>query len=151
MQKAKVNPALDSLFIPGMEPFAERPTDAYIDMKDIGIYTESERYDMSPTLDNFTCFTGLDRGVQPDLPGDTYNISCLLYLSSPDCKDPVIQDDFPYYFSYYDQFDPLSDKFAETATQAEKREDHGRYTEAGRSSAPGAIPEYPQAEAVVPE
>ncbi len=119
-QKAKVNPALDSLFMPGMEPFVERPADAYIDMKDIGIYTESERYDMSPTLDNFACFTGLDRGELPELPGDTYDISCLLYLSSPDCKDPVIQDDFPYYFSYYDRFDPLCDRFAEAATEGEK-------------------------------
>ena len=119
-QKAKVNPALDSLFMPGMGPFVGRSTDAYIDVKDIGIYTESERYDMSPTLDNFTCFTGLDRGEMPDLPGDSYDISCLLYLSSPGCKDPVIQDDFPYYFSYYDRFDPLSDKFAEAATPTEK-------------------------------
>ncbi len=89
-------------------------------MKEVGIYAEYEQHDMSPTLDNFACFTGLDRGEQLDLPGDIYDISCLLYLSSPDCKGPVIQDDFPYYFSYYDRFDPLSDKFAEAATQAEK-------------------------------
>lgn len=55
-------------------------------MKDIDIYTESERYDMSPTLDNFACFTVLDRGEQPDLPVDTYDISCCSTSLHPTAK-----------------------------------------------------------------
>lgn len=119
-QRIKTNPDLDALYHPGLEPFIESPGSAYVNMKDVGIHTENERYDMSPTLANFAAISELDKGEIPSLPTDTYDISCLLYLSSPECKDPEIQDEYPNFFSYYDRFDPLGERFAAVGTETEK-------------------------------
>lgn len=51
---------------------------------------------------------------------ETYNISCLLHLSSPQCNDPVIQDDFPNFFYYGDRFNPLWTRFDQAANDHEK-------------------------------
>ena len=121
-QKAKVNPEMSfaGLYDTESAPFGILPANCYIDMKEVGIYTESEQYDMSPTLDNFVRFAGLDRGEIPDLLDDTYNIGCLLYLSSPKCSTPDIKDELPNFFYYGDRFNPLSEQFAKAATEEEK-------------------------------
>lgn len=119
-QKMKINPDLDALYDSGPQPFGQLSADRYTDMKEIGIYTENERVDMSPTLRNFAAISETDKGEIPDLPADTYDIGCLLYLASPECTDPVIQDEFPNFFSYYDRFDPLAERVAEARTAPEK-------------------------------
>ena len=89
-------------------------------MDQIGVYTENQRYDLAPTLENFIQFSGLGNGKTPSMRDETYNISCLLYLSSPQCNDPVIQDDFPNFFYYGDRFNPLWARFDQAANAHEK-------------------------------
>lgn len=119
-QRAKVNPDLEALYCGDPEPFGVLPADCYTDMKEIGIYTGCEHYDMSATLANFAALAGFDEGENPFIPEHTYNIGCLLYLSSPECRDPTIQDDFPNIFSYHDWFDALAERFAKATTDTEK-------------------------------
>ncbi len=98
-QLAKVNPALQTLWQDESTPFGQVPEKYYLNMDQIGVYTENQRYDLAPTLENFIQFSGLDNGETPSMRDETYNISCLLHLSSPQCNDPVIQDDFSQLFS----------------------------------------------------
>lgn len=119
-QKAKANPDLDALYEDGPEPFGELPGDRYADRKEIGVYTISEHVDMSATLANFAAISRMDEGEIPDLPTDTYDIGCLLYLASPENEELFLQDEFPNFFSYYDRFDPLARRFEEADTQTEK-------------------------------
>lgn len=119
-QKAKANPDLGALYEDGPEPFGELPGDRYADMKEIGVYTISERVDMEATLANFAAISRMDEGEIPGLPTDTYDIGCLLYLASPESKEPFLQDEFPNFFSYYDRFDPLAKRFEEAGTETGK-------------------------------
>ena len=76
---------------------------------------------MSPTLANFAALSGFGKGEIPEnIPDRTYDISCLLYLASPECKAPEIQDEFPNFFSYHDRFDPLADRLTQATTENEK-------------------------------
>lgn len=122
-QRAKVNPDIDlnTLFHTEPEPFGCLPSGCYADIKEIGICDTVEQYDMSATLANFVALSGFDKGEIPDnIPDRTYDIGCLLYLASPECKDPEIQDEFPNFFSYHDRFDPLADRLTQTTTENEK-------------------------------
>lgn len=94
--------------------------DYYTDIEETGIHTECECYDMSATLANFTAISLHDKDELPSLTDDTYNIGCLLRLSSPECKTPDIEDELPNLFYYGEYFNPLSERFAEAATKDEK-------------------------------
>lgn len=119
-QLAKVNPALQTLWQDESTLFGQVPEKYYLNMDQIGVYTENQRYDLAPTLENFIQFSGLGNGETPSMRDETYNISCLLYLSSPQCNDPIIQDDFPNFFYYGDRFNPLWTRFDQAANDHEK-------------------------------
>lgn len=119
-QKAKINPDLNALYDDRKQPFGVLPESYYTDIRNIPVSYPGERYDMSATLENFICLSGMDKGEIVSMPADTYDISGLLHLSDPQCKEPVIQDEFPNFFSYHDQFDPLEDKFGKAVSESEK-------------------------------
>lgn len=119
-QKVKANPDLGALYEDRPEPFGELPGDRYAGTKEIGVHTVSEHVNMEATPANFAAISRMDEGEIPDLPTDTYDIGCLLYLASKESKEPFLQDEFPNFFSYYDRFDPLARRFEEAGTQAEK-------------------------------
>lgn len=121
-QRAKANPDLSALYEDGPEPFGVLSGNCYIDAKEIGVHTVNERVDMLATLANFASISQMDKGEIPDLPDDTYEISCLLYLASAECKDPTIQDGFPNFFFYHDRFDKLAKKFVKATTETEKQQ-----------------------------
>lgn len=100
-QRTKVNPdiALDMLYSTEPEPFGILQADYYTDIEETGIHTECECYDMSATLANFTAISLHDKDELPSLTDDTYNIGCLLRLSSPECKTPDIEDELPNLFT----------------------------------------------------
>ena len=92
-QRAKVNPDIDlnTLFRTAPEPFGCLSSGCYADIKEIGICDTVGQFDMSPTLANFAALSGFDKGEIPEnIPDRTYDISCLLYLASPECKAPEI-------------------------------------------------------------
>lgn len=122
-QRAKVNPDIDlnTLFRTEPEPFGCLPAGCYTDKEKIAICDTIEQFGMSATLANFAALSGFDKGEIPDnVPAHTYDISCLLYLASPECKVPEIQDEFPNFFSYHDRFDPLADRLTQATTENEK-------------------------------
>lgn len=119
-QRAKANPDLSALYEDGPEPFGVLSGNCYIDAKEIGVHTVNERVDMLATLANFASISQMDKGEIPDLPDDTYEISCLLYLASPESKEPFLQDEFPNFFSYYDRFKPLAKRFEEAGAETGK-------------------------------
>lgn len=120
--QAKINPDIDfdTLYRTEPEPFGELPAECYMDIREIGIFSERERYDMSATWQNFVSLAGMDKDGNIFLPEHTCNIGCLLFLSSPDCEDPTIRDLFPNFFSYRDWFDALTERFVKAADETEK-------------------------------
>lgn len=101
-------------------PFGVLPANCYTDLNELGIYTESEYYDMAPTLENFMVLSRLDRGVMWNAPEDVYDIRCLLQLASPQNKEPVIPAEYPNVFYYRKWFAPLADRFAKAGSEREK-------------------------------
>lgn len=121
-QKAKINPDItpDMLYNTERELFGVVSADRYLNLKKIGIYDIVEHYDMTATLANFTAISRHGKDELPSLTDDTYNIGCLLHLASPECKTPDIEDELPNLFYYGNHFNPLSERFAEAATEGEK-------------------------------
>ena len=122
MPRTKINPDIDfdTLYRTEPEPFGELPAACYMDIREIGIFSGRERYDMSATWQNFVSLAGMDQDGNIFLPEHTCNIGCLLFLSSPDCEDPTIRDLFPHFFSYRDWFDALTQRFVKASSETEK-------------------------------
>lgn len=120
-QKEKANPSLDALYKKEPGRLGEVDPIMYTDIMDFQVSQQTGHYDMSPTGWNLALLSGMDKGESVTLPTGTYDILTLKWLADPACADPLVQDEFPNIFSYYEKFVPFEEKMGDAVTIEDRK------------------------------
>lgn len=109
LDNPKLNPPLGSLYRP--ESFGKMPENMYMDRGDFLMERWIEHYDMEPTGWNFARLSGLEAGDPENISQRNFDLTGLLVLTDKQAETVEIEGEFPYSFSYGDEFRDLAEKY----------------------------------------
>lgn len=109
LDNPKLNPPLGSLYRP--ESFGKMPENMYMDRGDFLMERWIEHYDMEPTGWNFARLSGLETGDTENISQRNFDLTGLLVLTDKQAGTVEIEGEFPYSFSYGNEFADLAERY----------------------------------------
>ena len=108
LMEGKVNRCCDDYGC--LLPLEKIPADAFVDKSALKSITDSERYDLAPTWENYYRLTDSGKGLGLTRSPYNYDRMTLLYIMDKGYPRDGLIDEYPDNFSFYDKFEKIENK-----------------------------------------
>ena len=108
LMEGKVNRCCDDYGC--LLPLEKIPADAFVDKSALKSITDSERYDLAPTWENYYRLTDSGKGLGLTRSPYNYDRMTLLYVMDKGYPRDGLIDEYPDNFSFYDKFEKIENK-----------------------------------------